>query len=126
VAIALVYRHKERVRAEKFCGPLRSEGFEFEHAPLGWGVGTKSWNATATRQLLEADAFFLLLTAKLLVDKSVGWRVGVALSTSTTSGASSKGAKTHAKGRLSAYIPHIFGSIAPICNSLTFQSLSAS
>ena len=27
---------------------------------------------------------------------------------------------------LKAYIPHISGSIAPICNSLTFQSLSAS
>lgn len=81
MAIAVIYHHHERGRAEEFCRPLQAEGVELELAPIGLEVGTQEWRNAVQSQLVHADGFLCFLTKKSVLDDMVAWRIGVALST---------------------------------------------
>ena len=75
MAIALIYHHEKRGRADQWAAKLEKAGYEVMLAPLGFEVGSKRWCTRVFADQRAADAALVLWSEKSVVDEWVKERV---------------------------------------------------
>ena len=79
MSVSIIYQHEQRGFADEWRKLLENAGYKVVLAPIGYEVGSHSWQSIVKHDIESADAVLVLLTEKAIEDEWFDWRVQTAL-----------------------------------------------